>query len=134
MAFSEDFLEITLYLQEGLKWSDGKPITAEDIKFTYETMIDPQIPYRNKSQFDFVESCRVENDTEIVFTFSEVYANELDHLAFTVIPKHVFESVSSEEFSTIDFNENPTVVSGPYKLKKWTRGKVLNWKSIQIIA
>lgn len=123
--FSEDFKEITFYLEEEAKWSDGQPITAHDLKFTYDLMTDPTIPYLGRSQFDFVEACEVKGDHELIFRFREVYANELIDVGMTPLPRHVFENVSSEEFLTHPFNENPTVVSGPYRLKKWDRNQTI---------
>ncbi len=121
--FSEDFLEVTLFLKDGLKWSDGQPVTARDIAFTYTQMKDPGIPYPSRSQLDFVEKCAVVNDLEITFKFKEVYANELDDLTFMVLPAHVFEKVSATDFINHPFNQNPTVVSGHYRLKTWMRGQ-----------
>jgi len=126
--FSEDFLNVTLYLQENLRWSDGVPITAHDVLFTYQKMIDPVIGYPHFSRFDFVDTCRVINDYEIKFHFKEVYANELDHINFEVLPKHVFDRVSSEEMRDHPFNENPSVVSGPYRLKRWERGQLIEFE------
>ncbi len=119
--FSEDFLEVTLLLRDDVNWSDGKPITSYDIEFTYQKMIDPDIPYSNRSSLDFIEECTVKNEREITFRFKEVYANELSDVNITPLPKHVFGDVDADGFINHPFKDKPTVISGPYQLKRWDR-------------
>ncbi len=45
---SEDYNEWTFYLRKDVKWHDGKPVTAQDVKFTLELITDPNIMYENR--------------------------------------------------------------------------------------
>ncbi len=123
--FSEDFLELTLFMHDDVKWSDGVPVSSFDVKFTYEKMNDPMVPYPNKTGLDFIESCTVQNDYEITFRFKEVYANELSDVSFIPLPKHVFGNIDSQQFINHPFKDNPIIVNGPYRLKKWDRNQLI---------
>lgn len=115
--FSEDFLELTLYLNEDVVWSDGTPVTAHDVKFTFDKMLDPVINYPYKSDYDFVDTCRVVDTFTIAFRFTEVYANELEDISYIVpLPAHVFEGVSSSDMLSHPYNAYPNVINGPYRL------------------
>lgn len=124
--FSEDFLELSFLLNDHIIWSDGTPVTAYDVKFTYDTMTNPDVGYAYRSDYDFVASCEVVNPHEIKFRFTEVYANELDDLSYLVpLPKHILGNVPPAELQNHPFNSDPTVVNGPFKLKVWKRQQQL---------
>lgn len=124
--FSEDFLELTLFLRDDVKWSDGIPVTAEDVYFTYKMLVDPTVITNSRSYMDFVSECIVKGDYEITFRFKEVYSSEMEDInIITPMPRHVFGNISGEEFNVHAFNENPSVVNGPYKLANWDRQQVL---------
>ena len=48
---SEDATEYTFHLRDGLQWSDGEPITAEDVVFTYNLFADPEVASTNAAPF-----------------------------------------------------------------------------------
>ncbi|OQY27886.1 MAG: hypothetical protein B6244_09045 [Candidatus Cloacimonetes bacterium 4572_55] len=124
--FSEDFLELTLILRSDITWSDGVPVTAHDVKFTFDKMTDPNIPCSNRSHFDLTEECIVKGDYEVTFRFKEVYSNELDDVnIITPLPSHIFGDISAEEFINHDYNQNPTVVNGHYRVKRWERQQMI---------
>lgn len=124
--FSEDFLEITLFLEENVKWSDGTPVTAKDVHFSYRMMIDPAVETAARSYLDMVKDCVVKGDFEITFQFKQVYANELEDVnVITPLPSHLFGNVSGEQFNNHPFKDNPTVVNGPFRLKKWDRQQMI---------
>jgi peptide/nickel transport system substrate-binding protein len=114
--FSEDLESITYYLRKNVKWSDGSPLTAEDVLYTYEKMKDPATFYPYSSSLRFIRDVRVVDAHTIRFTFEKVYADILTDSDIIPVPKHVYEERGA------DFGTNP-IGNGPYKIKEWVPGK-----------
>ncbi len=70
-GISEDLKAITWKLKEGLKWSDGTPLTASDVKFTADYCMNPEGGCAQLSRFDGVESIEVVDDRTITIHFDE---------------------------------------------------------------
>src|SRR5207245_812634 len=58
--FSRDCRDLTFRLRPGVKWHDGRPFTADDVVFTWQTIVDPKTPSPYKSEYALVESVRAE--------------------------------------------------------------------------
>jgi peptide/nickel transport system substrate-binding protein len=126
---SADGLTIKIPLNQKAKWSDGEPVTAHDFVFTYDMVLDPgnvntqsTWPYA-----DYLESVTAEDDYTLVMQFTETFAPWATTIFNFVLPEHVLGPVYEAE-GTIDdaeWNRNPTVVNGPFKLKEWEAGSHL---------
>lgn len=112
---SVDRKEITFYLRPGIKWHDGYPFTAEDIKFTYQLILDPQVGCPYYSSYSDIEEIKIINEREIVFKFKEPYAPALLKLGMGIVPKHLLKG---KNIRTSGFGRAP-VGTGPYEFRKW---------------
>jgi peptide/nickel transport system substrate-binding protein len=117
--FSEDFKSVTYTLRKDVKWTDGQPVTAEDVKYTFDLMIDPKVNYARAGYLQFVEKVEVVNQYAVRFVFNRVYSDELFDTGIIVLPKHVLETYAS--LTTGEFDANP-VSDGPYKVEQWIKG------------
>ncbi|GFR37122.1 peptide-binding protein [Insulibacter thermoxylanivorax] len=122
---SEDGTTYTVKLKDYAKWSDGTPITADDIIFTIETIMNPDTGSPAISTFDKIESINKISDYEIEFKLSQVYAPFIYSLVFEPVPKHVLGDVPVNELKAHQYGSNPeiTVTSGPWVWKEWTQGQ-----------
>jgi peptide/nickel transport system substrate-binding protein len=111
-AWSDGGKTLTLKLRPDLKWSDGKPLTAEDVAFTFELM--RQHEALNFYTLPLAGASAPANDTAVV-TFTQP-AYQYEWWDTTPVPKHVWSSVPDPVKYT---NPNP-VVSGPFTLKTST--------------
>ncbi|PZX17660.1 peptide/nickel transport system substrate-binding protein [Palleronia aestuarii] len=68
---AEDYTSITWNLKEGVTWSDGSPLTAEDVVFTWEYCTHPEGGCAQSSYFDGVESVEAVDDTTVRVNFTE---------------------------------------------------------------
>ena len=120
---SEDGLTFTFYLRKNIKWSDGTSLTAQDYKWTYDHVMDPvnEFPYR--SQVEFIESYEALDDYTIQVKIKEVHAPALINIAgfITPLPRHIWENLPWDDPEANPEINQPSVVSGPYKLVEWKR-------------
>jgi peptide/nickel transport system substrate-binding protein len=129
-GISEDFQEYTVKLKPGLKWSDGKPLTAEDLVFTYQMIKDPANNMLQGSNIrDALEEAEVLDETTFRLRFNAPKPFPEDLIGSpglsTILPAHIFRPIYEAE-GTIENaaeNQDPTVFSGPYVLREWRRGE-----------
>ena len=112
---SEDGLNYTFTLKDGLVWHDGKPITADDVIFTVQKAQDPALRSTKLASWDGVGVEKVDDKT-IRFTLKQPYSPFLENTTLGILPKHIWKNKSPEEFIFSTYNTNP-VGSGPYKVK-----------------
>jgi len=119
---SKDGLVITFHLRKGVKWADGVPFTAEDVKFGYETIINEKIPSAYKEDFLQVKKAEVVDKHTFRVTYEKPFAPALTSwTGIVILPKHLLEK---KDLTKSEFARNP-IGLGPYKLKRWTSGQEL---------
>lgn len=106
-------------IKNNVSFHDGKEITADDVIFTIQKVLDPIIKSPQEASFEGVTVEKI-NDKEIKFTLKKPYTPFLQALTLGILPKHIWENVSSEEFPFSQFNIDP-IGSCPYKVEKITR-------------
>jgi peptide/nickel transport system substrate-binding protein len=122
---SADNLVWTFHLVPNVKWHDGTPFTAEDVKFTYETMMNPDVNSPFASDLEKVASIQVVDDLTLKITLQSTFAPFVTQLAdMSIMPKHLLESVT--DFQTADFQRNP-VGTGPFVFQEWQTGAFLRF-------
>ena len=89
---SEDNLVITFYLRKGVKWQDGKELTAKDCLFTYQKLIDPQVATPYKGDFERVKKAEVLDKYTFRVTYKEPFAPGLISWGMGILPKHLLEN------------------------------------------
>ncbi len=120
---SADGKTVTFRLQENAKWHDGVPVTSEDVKFTYETILAKQYPYA--AYLSNIESMTTPDAHTLIVQLKEVDASFLPSKAQAaawtgkIYPKHIW--AEQDGFDKGPAVNNP-VGCGPYKFKEWVRG------------
>lgn len=117
--YDEENSTYTFHLEEGVKWHDGEPFTAEDVKFTIEAIMDPANESENAPNYEDVESITVIDDHTVEFKLSAPNVAFLDYMTMPILPKHLLEGENMQES---DFFRAP-VGTGPFKLAKWDEGQ-----------
>nr|WP_232524439.1 ABC transporter substrate-binding protein [Nocardiopsis gilva] len=112
---SEDGLTWTFKIRDDVTWSDGEPLTAEDIAWTYTTIMEDEAAAKANGNFvaNF-ESAEAPDPTTLKITLSERQATMLA-LDIPIVPKHVWEKV--DDFGTFNNDKDfPVVGSGPFTI------------------
>ena len=115
-------LTYTLKLRDGITWSDGEQMTAEDVKYTTELGQIEGVPYANI--WDWLASVEAVDDLTVEFTFTEARHQEWNNFLWQeqVVPQHVFSERSEDELLT-GAHEDP-VVSGPYTVHSYDQDRI----------
>jgi peptide/nickel transport system substrate-binding protein len=123
---SADGLTITWKLKPGLKWSDGEPLTSKDVKFTWESIMDPKNAPTSRSGYDKIASVETPDDLTVVIKFSELYPpwqglfTQGPNNGGSILPSHLLAGKTALENDP--FIHQPTVASGPFVISEWTSG------------
>lgn len=127
---NEDSSAVTFKLHENAVWSDGEPVTADDVVFSYQMYSDPQVEAKSRYHLQYIagvddsgaelseDSIEVTADDTYTVTFSlktSMYADTFlqDIDTVYIIPKHIFEGKTAEEINAPTLWANP-VGSGPF--------------------
>ncbi|MGD9018113.1 MAG: peptide ABC transporter substrate-binding protein [Desulfobacterales bacterium] len=115
---SPDGLTITYKLKKGLKWSDGAPVTAADIKFTWEALVNPKNLVKSRSGYELIESVETPDDYTAIVKYKEFYAPYLTRFA-PLLPKHILGDLP--DINDAPYNRMP-VGTGPFMVTEWVGG------------
>lgn len=129
---SPDGLTYTIKIKDGVKWSNGNRLTAEDVVFTYQAIMDPSYGSPIKNSLNGVDIARID-DLTIRFTLSQPYNAFLDLLTIGIMPAELWSQIPAESSSLADLNLKP-IGSGPYQFKSLTKDQLGSVKSYQLVV
>ncbi len=117
ITWSDDYTSVTLTTREGVRWSDGQDLTADDIAYSYQMLVDT--PELNTAALDITDVA-VDGDTVTVSFGTPMFAKQDKVLHRFVVPKHVWEGIADP---TTETNPDP-VGTGPYTLTSFSTESV----------
>lgn len=126
---SSDRMYDKVVLRDDLTWSDGRPITAHDVEFSFRTIMNPKVPVPAvRSGTEELKWVAAYDDRTVVFFHKEALATNVFNISFPIIPKHIYENSLDEDptLQNSDYHvrlENNPVTGGPYRLRSRARGQ-----------
>lgn len=117
--FSDDCLHATFHLRKGVKWHDGREVTADDIFFTYRKAIDPAVATPYSGDFERVKEVRIIDPYTLRVEYKEPFAPGLPSWGMGILPKHLLEG---KDLNADPFNRSP-VGTGPFRFVEWVAGQ-----------
>jgi peptide/nickel transport system substrate-binding protein len=116
---SDDGLTWTFHLNKDAKWHDGKPVTSEDVAYTYRRILDEEQGLYIDAVKQ-IESIETPDKHTVVFKTGEPSVQMLNTYVY-ILPKHIWEDVPPEE--TKSFKNEPVIGSGPFQAVEWKEGQ-----------
>ncbi len=128
---------ILFYLRHNVLFHDGVKLTAKDVKFTYEAIMDPKNLSPRISDFEPVKKVEVIDPYTVKITYKRLYSPALSAWSIGILPEHLLNKdalkkeaksrgMDPDKFTIRDssFNRHP-IGSGPFKFKKWKSGEYI---------
>ncbi len=135
-------MTVDLKLRSGLRWSDGQPLTADDVIFTVDAICSAALPARDQSGFDHIASQERKSDTELVWHLGPRprgacgLAADLASGLFPalevlgprarLLPAHRLAATQPAAWPADPFFQHPDVVSGPFTVKGGVAGRLID--------
>lgn len=120
---SRDCMTLTFRLRKDVKWHDGHPFTAADVRFTYEMMINPTTPTAYREDPMQVKDLEALDPYTVRVTYKKPFAKTLDAWDMWTLPKHLLaEYVEQGRLREAPQNRNP-IGTGPYRFVEWRSGE-----------
>lgn len=107
-------------LRKNVKWHDGKNFSANDVVFTYKTLISPQVVSPYSSDFRFVKSVEMVDEFTVKVLYHEPYFKALEVWMMGILPEHILRD--EKNLMNSKFNTSP-VGTGAYKLHQLEHSK-----------
>jgi peptide/nickel transport system substrate-binding protein len=114
---SEDGLVWTFKIRQGMTWQDGEPVTADDVAFTYNLIIDKKLDALSTYTTN-IDEARVVDDYTVEMVCSAPKAN-MERLWIYIMPEHVWGGIDDPEKHKMEY---PFVGSGPFQCVEWKKG------------
>ncbi len=118
---SADGLSTTYHLQPNAVWSDGQPVTSEDVAYTFQTIKDDGLGSYAQWLADFAGVQTPDAQTAVI-TYTRPQAFDPAQ-AIPILPKHIWSTMDAKAIGTFP-NDTP-VGSGPFTLAEWKKGETL---------
>jgi len=119
-SISDDKRSFTFWLDERARWSDGRPVSVEDVIWTFQALMNPSnMTGVHKVSLETFTNVAATADNGVRFTAKEVHWRNLGSAGgFAILPKHVF---ATNDFNKLNFAF--PVVSGPYRMGEFVENR-----------
>ncbi|MGB4596089.1 MAG: ABC transporter substrate-binding protein [Anaerolineaceae bacterium] len=122
------YLQISYALKQGLLWSDGEPLTAQDVLFSYQIARDNVTP-TNKQIFDLTESVSAKGTTIFTWRGLPGLRNQEPELSFWLpLPKHQLGNLPAAELLENEVAASEPLSWGAYRIVDWETGEALRFE------
>lgn len=128
---SSDKKSITYYLKTNLRWSDGKPFTSKDVKYSFYLYTNPEVMsvrqdierffiHKNDGNLDYDKSFVILSDSVFQFNFNNPVDDPLFITGLPILPEHVFSQIPSGKLINHEINFKPIGI-GPFIIESHSR-------------
>lgn len=119
--FSPDRKVITFHLRDDVVWSDGVPVTAEDVRWTWQAEMNRDVAWEGIDSKRWIQDVEVVDPHTVRFHFTRAYAKQiLDANESPILPKHAWEKLPFSQWrQNADWFRQHLVVDGPFTIASW---------------
>jgi len=132
---------VTFHVRPGVRWHDGVPLTAEDVRFTYQAIVDPKNASPLAGAFESIKLVEVPDPLTARVVYKRLYSPAIMDWTTQLIPKHLLDDAAlaremqrrppaqrSREplnLRTTSYNRNP-IATGPFRFAEWRTGQYIH--------
>jgi len=121
-SFSPDNKTMTIKLRPGVKFHDGSDLTADDVVFTFKSIMDKDYTGPRRNNVKYIQEITAVDKTTVRVDLKEPNAAIFSHLITPILSKKAFEGVAVKDFDKAPATMKP-MGSGPYKFVEYVRGQ-----------
>ena len=132
-SYPKNYSSATYRINNNARWHDGKPITADDVKWSMDILREhsPQ----HVRYFANIKEVIINNPLEVTFVFDQKNNRELPHIMgdLPILPKHWWEGTdrSGKKRDITQPTLEPPLGNGPYKISKFQPGSTIEWERVK---
>jgi peptide/nickel transport system substrate-binding protein len=119
--WSDGHKTLTFHLRDDVRWSDGEPVTADDVLFSWQAQTSPEVAWDSAYEKEFIEKVEVIDPYTVRFRFHHAYSTQLlDANEDYILPRHVWGQVPFAQWrSRSEWFRDHLVTAGPFLLASW---------------
>jgi peptide/nickel transport system substrate-binding protein len=122
---SEDGYNWTFHLRKGVRFHDGKEMTADDVVFSYNIPRTQEYNGPRSSDFEKIKQIRAADRYTVQISLKEPYAPFLSTCTYAILPSHILQNVPIEKMAEHVFNTRAPIGTGPYQFREWKEGQYI---------
>jgi peptide/nickel transport system substrate-binding protein len=121
--WSADHKTLTLHLRENARWSDGVPVTSDDVRWTWQAQVSPEVAWESSYMKQEIADVEAVDPHTVRVRFKRVYAKQLlDLNEGGIMPRHAWGQIPFSRWrQSGDWFKQHLVVDGPFTLGSWRR-------------
>jgi peptide/nickel transport system substrate-binding protein len=128
-GISADGLTYTIKIRDGYTWTDGEPITAGDVAFTYNLILDDH--FSNFTNYlPYVDSITAPDDTTLVWKTTKPSVAPFVPPWISILPEHIWGELGDKDAIKAFDNYPDPVVAGPFTLTDWQKGESMTFEKV----
>ena len=119
--WSADHKTLTFHLREDARWSDGVPVTADDVRWTWQAQVSPEVAWESSYMKDEIADVEAVDTHTVRVRFKRVYAKQLlDVNEGGILPRHAWGQIPFSRWrQSGDWFKQHLVVDGPFTIGSW---------------